>query len=122
MTERSSWPTDKLTTLRLGRRLVTEVPASRPGRRAFVDITPDREAGDAQAALEGWVRGDASRGFRLEHWEYDADRIDGFDHDLGAVLVRGVSAADEPALEDVLARWGLRPDCFGYPWESDDPR
>ncbi|MER6255986.1 hypothetical protein ABT224_32010 [Streptomyces sp. NPDC001584] len=36
------WPPDKLTTLRLGRRLVTEVPASRSERRAFVDIAPAR--------------------------------------------------------------------------------
>jgi hypothetical protein len=31
------------------------------------------------------------------------------------VLVRAASAAEESALEDVLALWGLRPDCFGYP-------
>ncbi|AZQ40179.1 hypothetical protein EJ357_01370 [Streptomyces cyaneochromogenes] len=87
-----------------------------------MDITPDRVMRDTQAAQEGWVRGDRSRGFRLEHWEYDADRIDGFDYDVGAVLVRAASAADESALAGVLALWGLRPDCFGYPWESDDPR
>jgi hypothetical protein len=34
------WPADKLTALRTGQRLITEVPASRPGRRAFIDITP----------------------------------------------------------------------------------
>ena len=28
---RPQWPTDKLTALRLGRRLVTEVPAAGPG-------------------------------------------------------------------------------------------
>jgi hypothetical protein len=120
--ERSVWPTDKLTTLRLGRRLVTEVSASRPGRWAFVDITPERDTRDAQAALEDWVRGDATHSLRLEHWEYDADRIDGFDYDIDAVLVRAASAAEESALEVMLALWGLRPDSFGYPWESDDPR
>ncbi|MGI5133919.1 MULTISPECIES: hypothetical protein [unclassified Streptomyces] len=87
-----------------------------------MDITPERDTRDAQAAQEDWVRGDATRSFRLEHWEYDADRIDGFDHDIDAVLVRAASTADESALEDALALWGLRPDCFGYPWESDDPR
>ncbi|MEU2298064.1 hypothetical protein ACK389_01365 [Streptomyces antibioticus] len=87
-----------------------------------MDNTPGRDARDALAAQEGWVRGDASRGFRLEHWEYDADRIDGFDYDVGAVLVRAVSAADEPALEGVLALWGIQPASFSYPWDSDDPR
>ncbi|MFF8479391.1 hypothetical protein [Streptomyces antibioticus] len=122
MQKRSTWSPDKLTALRLGRRLVTEVSASRPGRRAFVDITPRRDARDALAAQEGWVRGDASCGFRLEHWEYDADRIDGFDFDVGAVLVRAASAADESALEGALALRGIRPDSFGYPWDIDDPR
>jgi len=120
--ERSAWPTDKLSALRLGRRVVAEVSASRPGRRAFMDITPAQDARDAQVAREGWVRGDAARGFRLEHWEYDADCIGGFDYDIGAVLVRTASVTDEVALTEALALWGLRPDCFGYPWECDDPR
>jgi hypothetical protein len=34
------WAAGKLTALRTGQRLVTEVPASQPGRPAFVDITP----------------------------------------------------------------------------------
>ncbi|MPY46542.1 hypothetical protein FNH04_43565 [Streptomyces phyllanthi] len=87
-----------------------------------MDITPDRVTFDDQAAQEGWVRSNADRGFRLEHWEYDADRIDGFDYDIGAVRVRAASAKDESALEGVLALWGLRPDCFDYSWATDDPR
>ncbi|GGZ36900.1 hypothetical protein GCM10010343_75030 [Streptomyces avidinii] len=116
------WPTDKLTTLRLGRRLVTEVPHSRPGRRAFVDITPGRVGADDRARDEGWVRADARRRFRLEHWEYDEDRIDGFDHDIGAVLVDSAEAADEVGLAAALAAWGIRPDVFVHPWETDDPK
>ncbi|MCF3131908.1 hypothetical protein IPZ69_16335 [Streptomyces olivochromogenes] len=87
-----------------------------------MNITPQRDALDAQAGQEGWVRSNAVRGFRLEHWEYDADRLDGFDYDIGAVRVRAASAKDEAALENVLALWGIRPDCFDYPWTSDDPR
>lgn len=60
----SDWPVDKLTTLRLGRKLVTEVPASRPGRRAFVDISPIRDRSDDRARDEGWVREDRGRRFR----------------------------------------------------------
>lgn len=113
---------DKLSALRLGRRLVAEVPASRPGRRAFVDVRPKRSDPDAQAQGEGWVRSDAERGFRLEHWEYDRDRIDGFDYDIGAVLIGSADATDESELITVLDAWGARPGLFVYPWESEDPK
>ncbi|MFG2482331.1 hypothetical protein ACGFSI_06145 [Streptomyces virginiae] len=115
------WPVDKLTTLRLGRKLVTEVPASRPGRRAFVDISPTRDRSDDRARDEGWVREDRNRRFRLRHREYDGDRLDGFDYDIGMVLVASADAADEAALCAVLTTWGLRPDAFVHPWETDDP-
>ncbi|WP_258309834.1 hypothetical protein [Streptomyces sp. CG 926] len=117
----ADWAVDKLTTLRLGRKLVTEVPASRPGRRAFVDISPDNGRSDARARDEGWVRADRGRSFRVRHREYDGARIDGFDHDIGAVLVASADAADEAALRVVLDAWGLRPDAFVHPWETDDP-
>ncbi|WP_132120049.1 hypothetical protein [Actinocrispum wychmicini] len=48
------WPTDTLTALRLGQRLVTEIRASRPGRRAFVDITPLITPADVEARSQGW--------------------------------------------------------------------
>ncbi|MFB6878863.1 hypothetical protein [Streptomyces sp. NPDC056323] len=118
----SIWPTDKLTALRLGRRLVAEVPASRPDRRGFVDICPARSEPDAQAQDEGWVRSDVERSFRLEHWEYDRECMDGFDYDLGAALIGSANAPDEPELSAVLNAWGVQPDLFVYPWESDDPR
>ena len=54
--------------------------------------------------------------------EYDADRIDGFDYDIGAVQARAASAKDGSALEGVLAQRALRPDGFDYPWATDDPR
>ncbi|WP_329099325.1 hypothetical protein [Streptomyces sp. NBC_01439] len=120
--DRSDWPVDKLTALRLGRRLVTEVPASHPGRRAFVDVTPARSRADDLARDEGWVRGDPGRRFHLTHWEYDGERLDGFDHDIDAVLVASAGAADEDGLLAALTAWGLHPDAFAYPWETDDPR
>ncbi|GGR77355.1 hypothetical protein Snoj_79530 [Streptomyces nojiriensis] len=117
----SDWPADKLAALRLGRRLVTEVPASRPDRRAFVDVTPARSPADDRARDEGWTRGDTGRRFRLKHREYDGERLDGFDHDIGAVLVASAEAADEAGLLAALTAWGLHPDAFAYPWETDDP-
>lgn len=82
------WPTDNLTALRLGQRLVTEAPASRPGRRAFVDITPLSSPADTDGRRQGWKRPDHARTFRLQHWDYEADLVDGFDYDIGAVLIR----------------------------------
>ncbi|MFI7405993.1 hypothetical protein ACIBW9_36935 [Streptomyces sp. NPDC049541] len=122
MNDGSSWPTDKLTALRLGRRLVAEVPASRPDRRAFVDVRPDKSGPDAQAQGEGWVHSNAERSFHLEHWEYDRERIDGFDYDIGAVLLGSADATDESELITVLNAWGVRPDLFVYPWDSEDPK
>jgi hypothetical protein len=116
------WPTDKLTALRLSQRLVTEVPASRPGRRAFVDITPVPTPADIEANRQSWKRADHSRTFRLQHWDYHADRIAGFDYDDGAVLIRAATAADESELITTLDAWQLRPDQFRYPWQTDDPK
>jgi hypothetical protein len=96
------WPTDKLTALQLGRRLVAEVAASGRGRRAFVDVTPTRIADDTHAQQQGWTRSDTARGFQVEQWEYDANRIDGFDYDVDAVLVRAAFAADASELIGVL--------------------
>ncbi|MFI8386181.1 hypothetical protein [Streptomyces sp. NPDC085540] len=126
--DRSDWPVDELTALRLGRRLVTEVPASHPGRRAFVDVTPARSRADDRPRDEGWAcgggwaRGDTGPRFRLKHWEYDGERLDGFDYDVGAVLVASAEAPDEAGLLAALIAWGLRPGAFAYPWETDDPR
>lgn len=122
MNDGSDWSTDKLTALRLGRRLVAEVPASRPDLCAFVDIRPTQSESDVQARDEGWVRSDVERSFRLEHWEYDRERIDGFDYDIDAALIEFADATGESELIAVLNAWGVRPDLFVYPWDSDDPK
>lgn len=49
------WPIDKLNALRLGRRLVTEIPAAGPGRRAFATIRPLTTAADETAQTEGFL-------------------------------------------------------------------
>lgn len=63
----------------------------------------------AQAQGEGWVRSDVERGFHLEHWVYDRERIDGFDYDIGAVLIRTADATDESELISVLNAWDPGP-------------
>lgn len=120
--DQSGWPTDKLTALRLGRRLVTEVRASGPGRRAFIDIRPLATPADHEADREGWARPDRGRTFKLEHWDYDADQLDGFDHDIGAVLVQATTVTGEAALTAALEAWNLRPEQFLHPWQTDDPK
>jgi hypothetical protein len=116
------WPTDKLMALRLGRRLVTEVPASRPGRRAFVEIRPITTDADADAQRQGWTRTEADRTFKLEHWDYDADQITGFDYDIGAVLVSATTVTGEAQLIAALEACNLGPEQFLYSWQTDDPR
>ena len=116
------WPTEKLTALRLGRQLVTEVPASKADRRAFVDITPVRTPADSEADQDHWTRTDHNRTFRVQHWEYHAGRVDGLDYDVGSVLIREATAAGEAELMSTLEAWRLHPDRFLYPWETDDPR
>jgi hypothetical protein len=116
------WPADKLSALRLGRRLAVEVAASTAHRRAFVSITPSQVAADAQARQEGWTHADTGRGFHLELWEYDADRVGGFDYDIGALLLRSTRAADESLLLAALQQWQLHPRQFLYAWDSGDPR
>lgn len=115
------WPTDKLNALRLGQRLVTEVPATEPSRRAFIDITPITTSADTQARWQGWKRPDHARAFHLQHWDYDSDHIDGLDYDIGAVLVKDATATDESGLTAILQAWQLHPEQFTYPWQSDDP-
>jgi hypothetical protein len=116
------WPTDKLTALRLGQRLVTEGPAARPDRRAFVDITPLITAADTEARGQGWTRADHARTFTLHHWDYAADSLDGFDYDIGAVLIKTATAAGEPELTTTLEARHLHPEQFLYPWQTDDPK
>lgn len=115
------WPTDRLTALRMGQRLVAEVPATGPGRRAFIGITPILTPADAQACDEGWKLADTERAFRLQHWDYDGDRISGFDYDIGAILIRTATPASEHELNTMLDAWQLHPDQFLYPWQTDDP-
>jgi len=116
------WPIDKLNALRAGQRLVAEVPTAQPGRRAFVSITPVTTPADDQARQEGWKRADHARTFRLQHWDYDADRIDGYDYDIGAVMIRAATASGEPELLTTLQAWHLRPAEFRYPWQTGDPQ
>ncbi|UGQ11458.1 hypothetical protein LO772_32495 [Yinghuangia sp. ASG 101] len=55
---------------------------------------------------------DSGRGFRLEHWECDQERIDGFDYDIDAVLIGSADAANESELIAVLDAWGVRAAVF----------
>ncbi|GID29421.1 hypothetical protein C8E87_0878 [Paractinoplanes brasiliensis] len=122
MTGEFAWPLDKLSALRLGRRLAVEVPATHSGRRAFVDITPGKVEPDAQAHGERWTHRSTARSFRVEHWEYDAELLDGFDYDIGAARLRSAAAVDESELLTVLREWRLEPHRFDYAWNTASPR
>jgi hypothetical protein len=115
-------PLDKLSALRLGRRLAVEVPASKPGRRAFVDVTPGEVEADPRARREGWTPSSTARTFTVEHWEYDAELIDGYDYDIGAALLRRASAGDESELPAVLKQWQVDPGQLQFSWNTAHPR
>ncbi|WP_433828618.1 hypothetical protein ACQP2E_04560 [Actinoplanes sp. CA-015351] len=115
------WPAVKLSALRLGRRLGVLVPASQPNRWSFVHIVPSSEPADKAALRTGRARSDDARSFRVTHWEFEADRLEGYDHDLGAVRIRNAEAADEAALLAVLREWRLRPDGFEHSWDTVGP-
>ncbi|GGN50353.1 hypothetical protein FHR83_009171 [Actinoplanes campanulatus] len=122
MTDELAWPTEKLSALRLGRRLAVELPATAPGRRAFVDITPRAVERDAEARRQGWTHKSTARSFRIEHREYNAELLDGFDYDIGSILLRSAAAANESELLTVLHEWQLNPHQFQYAWDTADPR
>jgi hypothetical protein len=115
------WPAVELAALRLGRRLGVPVPASQPYRWSFVHIVPSVGPGDRAARRAGRAHSDAGRSFRVIHWEFEADRLEGYDHDLGFVRVRHADAADEAALLAVLREWRLPPAEFRCSWDTVDP-
>jgi hypothetical protein len=110
------WPPVELAALRLGRRLGVSLPASMPHRWSFVHIVPSAGPGDAAP-----VRADPARSFRITHWEFEADRLEGYDHDLSAVRLRDAHAADEEELLAVLREWRLPPAGFRCSWDTVDP-
>ncbi len=112
----------QLATLRDGSRLATEVPASGPGRRAFVDIVPRRTDAGREVEREGWIRSDTSRAYEVRHWEYDERLLDTVDYDIGAMCVATASALGHVDLLSLLVDWGLTPMQFDYPWNTADPR
>jgi hypothetical protein len=115
------WPAVKLSALRLGRRLGVLMPASQPHRWSLVHIVPSSGPDDEAALRAGRPRSDARRSFRITHWEFESDRLEGYDHDLGAVRLRQADAADEAELLGVLREWRLRPRDFEHSWDTVDP-
>ncbi|SDT69564.1 hypothetical protein [Actinoplanes derwentensis] len=99
------WPAAELAALRLGRRLGVRLPASLPHRWALVHVVPV-----------------AGRGFDVEHWEFEADSLEGYDHDPGAVRLRHETASDEAGLLAVLREWDFPPARFRHSWDSVGPR
>lgn len=58
----------------------------------------------------------------LQHWDYAAIHLDGFDYDTGAVLIKTATASGELELNATLEEWSLRPAQFLYPWQTEDPK
>jgi hypothetical protein len=116
-----NWPAPKLAALRLGRRLAVLVPASQPHRWSFVHIVPSGRSADEAALRAGAARSDAGRSFLVTHWEYESDRLEGYDQDPAGVRLRRAEAADESELLAVLRDWRLPPAGFDYSWDTVEP-
>ncbi|GAB3090430.1 hypothetical protein GCM10027186_59930 [Micromonospora schwarzwaldensis] len=123
MTDEPAWPFEKLSALRLGRRLAVEVPATDPGRRAFVDITPREVDRDAEPRREGWTHRNTARSIkRLSTGSTTQTCSTDSTNDIGSILLRSASAANESELLTVLRKWQLGPHQFQYAWDTADPR
>ncbi|GAA3473070.1 hypothetical protein [Nonomuraea roseola] len=116
-----SFSADKLNALRLGRSLVAEVHATRPECRAWVAVHPVLTEADHAAQHEGWTRSDVGRAFRLIHREYLTKHLDGWDYDIGSSEIKRAVADGEAGLLNFLRDWGMAPDQFAYPWDTDYP-
>jgi hypothetical protein len=93
---------DKLSALRLDRRLAVEVSATNSGRRAFVDITPGTVEPDCRLT----ARVDPQKHcpvFPGRVLEYDAELLDAYDHDIGAALLRSAAAVKRAGALDSSA-------------------
>lgn len=102
------------TALRRGQQLVVEVPATRPGRRAWIAVYPIRHpgpVGDQQA-------------FNVFHREFETSHIDN-DWCIGpgdGMTDLGVAhAQDENELNESLIRWGVDPGRLTYMHRTDYP-
>lgn len=97
------------------------VPASQPHRWSFVHIVPSGRSADEAALRAGAARSDAGRSFLVTHWEYESDRLEGYDQDPAGVRLRHAEAADESELLAVLRDWRLPPAGFDYSWDTVEP-
>ena len=57
----------------------------------------------------------------MEHWYYDQQQIDGWDHGIGAQRVRTATAGNGAAPLELITAWGLQPTDFTHPWNTADP-
>ena len=108
------WPTALRTALRRGQQLVAELPASTPGRRAWIAIYPLR-----QFAPSG-----GKQAFNLFHREFEASYLDNdwcIGPEDGMTDLRVARARDENELNELLIAWGIDPSLFTYVHRTDYP-
>jgi hypothetical protein len=86
-----------------------------------VTIRPIATAAGVDGRRQGWTRPDRDRTFKLEHRDYGAGPISGFEYDIGAVLVQVTTATGEVQPTAALEVWNLQPKQFLHPRQTDDP-
>jgi len=105
-----------LNALRVGTRVVVEVPATMLDRRACVAIYPHLDEEDRRAEGEGWRRYTPERIFTVRHMEMDQAYIDeGWYEGFGGYWeLRTAEVVGEDGLERLLGDWGVSPDALRY--------
>jgi hypothetical protein len=94
--------------LRRGSGAAAELPARRPGHRAFVVVAVNPKGG---FAVESYEISEAALGELEERWESNEDFLDR----------RWADAADLDGIEEILRGWGLNPDDLVPAWQIDLP-
>ena len=95
-----------------GRLAAMEVPPRDTDNRAFVIIRPVGGATTLEESLRmARVSGSIEKasGFVVSHTEYDADRLEGWDYDIGQVDHARVEVEELAGAEALLLDWGYDP-------------
>jgi hypothetical protein len=92
--------------------MAMEIEATAPGRRVFIEVHTTggaKSLADALAVADATGAVPRAESFRVQHIEYEADALDGYDHDIGRVIHADVVASTVNDVASTLRAWGHDP-------------
>lgn len=101
-----------------------EVPARCSNNRAFVSIQPVGGATTLEESLRvASVRGSIEKasGFLVSHSEYDAERLEDSDYDIGRVDHARIEVEELAEAEALLVDWGFDPSQLQPYYQTEAP-